>query len=210
MAVGLMKLYPMQALGAAGYSMAEASAIAGTAMAVFFSLANGLGRIAWGVISDRLGRRRSLFIMTASQALFLFAFTAMAGMPALLFLGAALIGFNFGGNFALFPALTADVFGNERVGQNYPYVFLSYGAGGIVFPMLGGSLGDMGNFPLAFSICAGACVLGAGAVALIRTPDHEEARHALSVHGFLHQMHWDRLDEVIDHALHPEHYKRID
>jgi OFA family oxalate/formate antiporter-like MFS transporter len=205
MSIGLMKLYPIEALMAQGYGPVEASAIAGTAMAVFFSLANGLGRILWGMASDKLGRRRSIFIMTASQALFLFAFTSMAGTPWLLYLGATLIGFNYGGAFALIPAITADLFGNDRVGQNYPYVFLSYGVGGIVFPILGGMLGDMGNFPLAFSITAGACLVGAGAAALIRKPDHEEATHHFSVHGFLHQMHWDQLEEVIDHALHPDH-----
>lgn len=45
MSIGLMKLYPMEALQAAGYDALEASAIAGTAMAVFFSLGNGIGRI---------------------------------------------------------------------------------------------------------------------------------------------------------------------
>ncbi|MCB1358565.1 MAG: OFA family MFS transporter [Maritimibacter sp.] len=210
MSIGLMKLYPIEALEAAGYSAVEASAIAGTAMAVFFSLANGLGRILWGIASDKLGRKRSILVMTGTQALFLFAFTAMAGTPWLLYLGATLIGFNYGGAFALFPAVTADLFGNDRVGQNYPYVFLSYGVGGIVFPILGGMLGDLGNFPLAFSITAVACLVGALAAALIRTPDHGTAKHHFSVHGFLHQMHWDLLDEVVDHALHPDHYRRVD
>ena len=40
MSIGLMKLYPMQALMDSGISEAAASAISGTAMAVFFSLAN--------------------------------------------------------------------------------------------------------------------------------------------------------------------------
>ena len=70
-------------------------------------------------------------------------------------------------------------------------------------------LGDMCNFPLAFSIAAGACLLGVVAAALIRTPDHEEAKHHFSWHGFMHQMHWDLLEEVVDHALHPEHYRRV-
>lgn len=210
MSIGLMKLYPMEALQASGYSMIEASTIAGTAMAVFFSIANGLGRIAWGTLSDRLGRKRSVIVMTASQAVFLFAFTYMAGNVWSLYLGAALIGFNFGGNFALFPTLTADIFGSERVGQNYPLVFLSYGVGGVAGPVLGGMLGDMGNFPLAFSICAGACVVGSAATALILTPDHEEATHPASFHGFAHQMHLDHLDDVFEHALHPDHYRRTD
>jgi OFA family oxalate/formate antiporter-like MFS transporter len=194
MSIGLMKLYPMEALQATGYSALEASAIAGTAMAVFFSLANGIGRIVWGILSDKLGRKNSVILMAGSQGLVLLAFTAMAGNEQLLYLGATLIGFNFGGNFALFPALTADEFGNRVVGQNYPYVFLSYGVGGIVFPILGGMLGDMGNFPLAFAVCGVACLVGAAATAIVFPPHRDEAHQPLSVHGFLHQLH------LFDHA----------
>ena len=53
-----MKLFPGQALEANGMDPVTASAVAGTAMAVFFSLANGIGRIAWGAMSDKLGRKR--------------------------------------------------------------------------------------------------------------------------------------------------------
>lgn len=164
MSIGLMKLYPMEALQAAGISQAESSAIAGTAMAVFFSLANGIGRIMWGTFSDWLGRRRSILVMTGTQGLILLAFPFMAGQEYLLYLGAMLIGFNFGGNFALFPTMTADTFGTETVGQNYPYVFLAYGVGGIVGPILGGMLGDMGNFPVAFTITGVACIVAAAMI----------------------------------------------
>jgi MFS transporter, OFA family, oxalate/formate antiporter len=209
MSIGLMKLYPMEALQAAGYGAIEASAIAGTAMAVFFSLANGIGRIAWGTMSDRIGRRRSVMVMTTTQAIVLFAFTNMAGNEYLLYLGALLIGFNFGGNFALFPTLTADIFGNERVAQNYPFIFLSYGVGGIAGPLLGGMLGDMGNFPLAFSICGVACLIGSACTMMIQKPDHDEAVRPASVHGFMHQMHLDHFEEVMEYALHPDHFKRV-
>jgi OFA family oxalate/formate antiporter-like MFS transporter len=170
MSIGLMKLYPMEALQQAGYNAAEASAVAGTAMAVFFSLANGLGRIIWGTMSDKLGRKRSILLMTAIQGATLLAFTAMAGNAFLLYVGATIIGFNFGGNFALFPTITADTFGTKNVGQNYPYIFLAYGAGGIGGPMLGGVLGDMGNFPLAFTICGACCFIGAAAIAMVKKP----------------------------------------
>jgi OFA family oxalate/formate antiporter-like MFS transporter len=193
-----MKLYPMEALQANGYSTLEASAIAGTAMAVFFSIANGIGRIVWGTLSDLLGRKRSVILMAASQGLVLLNFTTLAGDEYLLYLGATLIGFNFGGNFALFPALTADEFGNKTIGQNYPYIFLSYGVGGILFPLLGGMLGDLGNFPLAFTICGVACLIGALASAIIFPPRRDEAHQPFSVHGFLHQAH------VFDHDERPE------
>ncbi len=160
MSIGLMKLYPMEALQANGLNEVEASAIAGTAMAVFFSLANGLGRIIWGTLSDKLGRKTSIVIMTATQGILVILFTYMAGNEYLLYLGATLIGFNFGGNFALFPTITADTFGSKNVGQNYPFVFLAYGVGGILGPILGGKMGDLGNFPMAFTISGIAVLLG--------------------------------------------------
>ncbi|XPV77502.1 MAG: OFA family MFS transporter [Desulfovibrio sp.] len=170
MTIGLMKLYPMEALQAAGVSKAAASGIAGTAMAVFFSLANGIGRIAWGTMSDVLGRKRSIIIMTATQGFIVIAFTYMASNEILLYIGATLIGFNFGGNFALFPTITADTFGAAKVGQNYPFVFLAYGGGGILGPVLGGMLGDMGNFSLAFTICGVMCLCGAVLTAMLKPP----------------------------------------
>lgn len=170
MSIGLMKLFPMQALTAGGMSEAAASGIAGTAMAVFFSLANGFGRIVWGAISDKLGRKMSIILMMATQGIMVILFQWMAGTPALLYLGATLIGFNFGGNFALFPTITADTFGAKFIGQNYGWVFLAYGIGGIFGPILGGKLGDVGNFPLAFTICGILCLVAAGIISMVKPP----------------------------------------
>jgi OFA family oxalate/formate antiporter-like MFS transporter len=173
MSIGLMKSFPMIALQANGLERTAASAIAGTAMAVFFSLANGIGRIAWGAISDKLGRKLSIALMMGIQGIIVVLFQWMAGTPALLYVGATLIGFNFGGNFALFPTMTADTFGTKYVGQNYGWVFLAYGIGGIFGPMLGGTLGDMGNFPLAFTICGILCLVAAGIIAMVKAPKKE-------------------------------------
>jgi OFA family oxalate/formate antiporter-like MFS transporter len=189
MAIGVMKLYPVELLTDGGLSEDEASAIAGTAMAVFFSLANGVGRLVWGTLSDKLGRRRSIVTMTATQGVLFLLFTVMAGNEYTLYLAATLIGFNFGGNFALFPAITADEFGNRAVADNYPWVFLSYGVGGIVFPILGGWLGDAGNFGVAFAVSGVMCLAGALAAYLVFPPHHDEATRPFSVHGFLHNAH---------------------
>lgn len=175
MSIGLMKLFPMQALMANGLDEAVASGIAGTAMAVFFSLANGLGRIAWGAISDKLGRKKSIVVMMATQGIFVILFQWIAGTPGLLYVGAALIGFNFGGNFALFPTITAETFGTKYIGQNYGWVFLAYGIGGIFGPIMGGKLGDMGNFSLAFIICGILCLVAAGIILGVKPPKVKEA-----------------------------------
>ena len=172
MSIGLMKLFPMQALTASGMDAATASATAGLAMAVFFSLANGIGRIAWGSICEKLGVKTSIAVMMIIQGIIVIAFQKMAGTPILLYVGATLIGFNFGGNFALFPMITAHTFGAKTVGQNYGWVFLAYGIGGIFGPMLGGKLGDMGNFPLAFTICGILCLVAAGIISMVKPPQN--------------------------------------
>ena len=171
MTIGLMKLFPMQALTASGMDRAAASAVAGTAMAVFFSLANGIGRILWGALSDRIGRKTAIILMMASQGVVVLLFQFMAGSEYLLYLGATIIGFNFGGNFALFPTVTADTFGAKHIGQNYGWVFLAYGIGGIIGPVLGGKLGDLNNYPLAFTICGTLCFVALGIIAPLAKPE---------------------------------------
>ncbi len=170
MVIGNIKLFGIEELTKAGISDITASAIAGTAMAVFYALANGLGRIAWGAISDKIGRKKSIVIMMISQGIFVIIFQWIAGIPALLYIGAALIGFNFGGNFSLFPTITADTFGTKYIGQNYGWVFLAYGVGGIFGPIMAGRLGDMGNFALAFIICGVLCIVAAGIISRVKPP----------------------------------------
>lgn len=170
MSIGLMKLWPMQAMEARGIPSEVASAAATLAMAVFFALFNGLGRIVWGTISDKIGRKLSIILMMATQGVFVILFQWMAGSQATLYLFAMLIGFNFGGNFALFPTMTADTFGTKFIGQNYGWVFLAYAIGGIAGPIMGGKLGDLGNFPLAFTICGILCFVAVITIAVVRAP----------------------------------------
>ena len=196
MAIGVMKLAPVDELVGSGFTEDRAEAIAETAAAVCFALANGIGRLVWGAVSDRLGRKPSLFILTATQGVVLLLFMTMAQNEALLYLGATLIGFNFGGNFALFPSMTADKFGNDTVGRNYPWVFLSYGAGGIIFPILAGRLGDMEKFPLAYTIAGISCLMGAVLIALVFTPSHEEAAKPFAWNRFIGNLNLPRRAKV--------------
>lgn len=168
MVIGIIQLFGIEALQArAGMSAAQAAATAGTAMAVFYAISNGVGRIVWGMLSDKIGRHRALVLMLASQAVMMALFYFMGGVPALLFLGASVIGFNFGGNFALFPAATADYFGSKTVGANYGYIFTAYGVGGILGPIMAGIFRDLGEHQglsawlPAFMIGAGACAVAA-------------------------------------------------
>jgi len=185
MVIGCIKLFGSERLLAyfrvAGLddesAVQKAAATAELAMGVFFAIANGLGRIIWGVISDIIGRKASLFLMLLIQAGVMASFYALAATPAVFCVAAALIGFNFGGNFALFPAATADLFGNKNVGANYGWVFTSYGLGGIVGPILGGWFGDFAKssgtltaWLVPFWVAAGACLLAAILAAILKPP----------------------------------------
>jgi MFS transporter, OFA family, oxalate/formate antiporter len=173
MSIGLMRLWPQEALTRSGITPEEAGAAATLAMAVFFALFNGLGRILWGMLSDKIGRKKSIIIMMASQGIFVILFQWMAGNEFTLYLFAILIGFNFGGNFALFPTITADTFGTKYVGQNYGWVFLAYAVGGVFGPVMGGKLGDMNNFPLAFTICGILCFVAVLTISLVHPAERK-------------------------------------
>ena len=176
MTIGVIKLFGIDALSGSGMDKALASAKAGTAMAVFFSLANGIGRIAWGTISDTLGWKKSIVIMTAVQGVFMLSFFWMGQSEYMLYVWATVIGFNFGGNFALFPVATADNFGTKTVGQNYGWVFLAYGVGGIVGPIMAGMFKDAGAdkgveaWLPAFLISGVLCLIAAVVASQIRKP----------------------------------------
>lgn len=191
---GLMVIYSVKLFGIdalAHHGVIDAGAVAGTAMA-WYAVFNGLGRIVWGSVSDRIGRKAALVLMTAFQGVVMLAlyhgFIAY-GLVTGFIVAAALIGFNFGGNFALFPAATADFFGNRNVGLNYGWVFTAYGVAGIAGPQLAGfykdaahGAGGPGVWMAPFLIAGVACLLGA-LVSLVTTaprarPALEPARPA--------------------------------
>ena len=175
MIIGIIRLFGCECLIAQGLSEPEALLATGTAMGLFYALANGLGRILWGRISDSLGRRLSIALMSALQGVTMIAFFYIAGSEIGLYVGATIIGFNFGGNFALFAAATADYFGNKNVGTNYPLVFLAYGFGGIVGPILGGYMGDLQAWEWAFIPAGIACLIAAVLALRLTPPQHPSA-----------------------------------
>ncbi|HSG07221.1 MAG TPA: OFA family MFS transporter [Longimicrobiales bacterium] len=170
MVIGIIRLFGIDALTASGMDVAEATVVTGTAMGLFYALFNGLGRIVWGTVSDRVGRKNSIALMSAMQGVLMILFHFIGGSEWGLYLGAMLIGFNFGGNFALLPAATADLFGNQNVGVNYPWVFLAYGVGGVVGPILGGVMGDAGAWAWAFIPAGIACLAAAGLALALHPP----------------------------------------
>ena len=177
MVIYCIKLFGIDALEFQGVS--NASITTETAVA-WLAIFNGLGRILWGMISDRIGRKTAIIIMSAAQGLAMLATYHIfihTGQTTGLIIAACLIGFNYGGIFALFPAITADWFGNKTVGRNYGWVFSAYGVAGIVGPLLAGIFKDAasaGSSPIGwmtpFLIAGISCLVGALIMMFTRSP----------------------------------------
>lgn len=154
------------------------AAVAGSALGLL-ALFNGLGRIVWGSLSQKIGARRSIGIMTILQAMMLFLLPKMGSAQITLTIAACWVGFNFGGNFALFPLATAESFGTKNLGANYGAIFTSYGVGGIIMPILAGRIWDtLGSYYWAF-IAAGVVCIGSTLLAFtVKPPHHLSHLHA--------------------------------
>ena len=153
----------------------------------WYAIFNGLGRILWGMISDKTGRKKAIIAMTLFQGvivLLTYHVFINFGFNTGFIVSACIIGFNFGGNFALFPAITADYFGNKRVGRNYGWMFTAYGIAGIVGPQLAGFFkdsasgsGDPQVWMTPFIIAGVACILGSVIMQFTNPPQIENEEY---------------------------------
>ena len=166
---GLLVIGILQPYGVHSGLSAAAAANAVGVLALF----NGAGRIVWGTASDKIGRKNAMTLMFLLQGVIMLALIKMGSTEMTLSIAAAWVGFNFGGNLALFPSTTADFFGTKNVGINYGLVFTAYGVAGIVGPILAGSVFDMtGSYMWAFIPSGVACLIAAGISLGLKSPHH--------------------------------------
>lgn len=98
------------------------------------SIANGLGRIIAGWMSDAMGRTRAMILIFAVTTVNVAMMPWIAANVAGAFVALAICGAAYGANFALFPAATAEYFGTKAIGINYAWVFTAWGLAGVIGP----------------------------------------------------------------------------
>jgi len=116
-------------------SLGIASGVVVAALAVA-QIPNGLSRIVWGWVSDRLGRLQTMVVVFAANGLLLAALPFLGDVPVGLVVLTPLVMFTWGEAFALIPALTADTFGTDHAAANQGVMYMAKGVGGL----LGGAL----------------------------------------------------------------------
>ncbi len=167
MVIGIVQPFVSERIAAGGIEAAEAAAI-GTAAVGYLAIFNALGRIIWGLISDRIGRTTTFVVLFLVQAGVMFMLGHVSGAFALC-AGAALVGFNFGGCLALFPPATSDIFGARNLGANYGWLFTSYGFAG-VFGIVAGNAARLatGSYTAAFMLAGVLCLISAVLTLVLR------------------------------------------
>jgi len=148
----------------------------GFVLVAVLAIGNGGGRILAGMLSDKIGRLRTLLICLVVQAVLMLLLSqtvagSLLATPVVLGIMAAIIGGNYGSNLAVFPAITKDWFGLRNFGANYGFVFTAWGVGGFVLSLIMGSLYDATHsFTYAYFLAAALLLIGAGLTFVVRAP----------------------------------------
>ena len=134
----------------------------GATLIAISSLCNGVGRLFWGLLSDRIGRVRVFRILHASQMV-VFGVLMTETNPWIFSALVCYVLLCFGGGFATMPPFVLDVFGPKKMSAIYGAVLTAWAAAGIVGPVYLGYLKDV--YPdraVMYCFLVGILMLGGG------------------------------------------------
>jgi len=114
----------------------------GASLIAASSLFNGIGRLFWGALSDRIGRRETFSLLLATQ-LVVFFLMILTDSPWLFAILVCYVLLCYGGGFGTMPSFVLDVFGNRLMPAVYGAVLTAWSAAGIVGPQIVAILKDI-------------------------------------------------------------------
>lgn len=163
----------------------NAKAGVGVLAVVALAIGNGGGRILAGILSDKVGRRLTMFIFFVAQAIVIVALALVGGKDetgaVVMMVLSALVGANYGSNLSLFPSATKDFYGLKNFGMNYGLVFTSWGIGGFILAQFAARVYDgkiveswAGSYSFAFYTSAALLLVAAVMTFILKPPHHME------------------------------------
>ena len=144
-----------------------------TAALALDRLSNGASRVAWGWVSDHVGRETTMAVAFLLQAACLVSVLVVGRSSGTLFTVTLILTFfTYGEVFSLFPSLIGDYFGADHATSNYGFLYSAKGVASII----GGGMAALlfekfGSWSAAFYGSAiMALISGVLAVVLKRVP----------------------------------------
>lgn len=142
---------------------------------VLFSAANAVGRVGYGLLSDRLLAHvpRAMFLVLSSLIICINCFAFLALQLRWLPVFVLTAGIAFGGLFNTIPCLVGELYGLKHYGANWGIMILAPALGAVGYSLLAGRLYDghasgaskscvgRGCFALAFFIAGVSAALAA-------------------------------------------------
>lgn len=152
--ISLVSMMATASVEIAGFDAAGAATIVG-ALALF----NGVGRIAWAAVAQKLGALPVLAVLLGLEGLALILLPHATGIA---FLGlAAVVYLCYGGAFGTLPGAAGDFFGLKHAGAIYGLMLVGWSLAGVLGPLAATAMvGADGNYRLAFSVMGALAVLG--------------------------------------------------
>jgi OFA family oxalate/formate antiporter-like MFS transporter len=154
-------------------AIAKDMASTATVGVLVISICNSFGRLFWGWLSDKLGRKATIIVLLAGTACLSLFVNLANGYFIYILIG--LIGLFYGGFLSTFPSFTADLFGGKHMATNYGMVLVGFGLGAIVSSYIAGyfknkAVDDINLMFPAFVVASIAAVVGILLIALIKRP----------------------------------------
>lgn len=137
---------------------------AGATLIAISSVFNGLGRIFWGSVSDKIGRFFSFELLLIIQ-LFVFVSLLFIQTPILFSIMVCIILLCYGGGFGIIPSLVKDNYGSELMSGIYGAILTAWGLGGIIGPQIVALMKDTyGDRAGYYSFIVGSVILLIGVI----------------------------------------------
>jgi OFA family oxalate/formate antiporter-like MFS transporter len=133
-----------------GMSAASAAAVVG-----LNGLFNGVGRIFWASLSDKLGRSTVYSVFFALQIIL---FLSLPNIKSAILFQVVFFAILtcYGGGFSCVPAFIGDVFGTKELARIHGYILTAWSAAGIVGPTIASMVREQtSSYMASFSIFSG-------------------------------------------------------
>jgi MFS transporter, OFA family, oxalate/formate antiporter len=101
-------------------------------VATLAGVTNAFARIMWGAVSDRFGREYTMAFAFALEGVLIFLMTQISGNPIAFMILMPFVFLAWGEIYALFSAITGDVFGPKNASGNYGILYTAKGLASIM------------------------------------------------------------------------------